>query len=134
MKTYEGHPHRNGAYVTIIDDSADGGPIGQLPLHTELQRYASHIAWGAQIGGAPTGQQLAFALLYEVFRDRHRAMKLSERFRDHIIAAMPADSEWSLTEDAIRRIAESMERLGFRTGDGNSFGRPLVAAPIEERV
>lgn len=128
MKTYEGSfagPGRRPAVWVI----GENGERAMLEPRAEVQHYAMRFAWG--VGGAPTTRQLAFAVLYDVFRDRHRALDLTDRFRDHVFAAIPSDSEWSLTDDAIRHIAHAMQTHGMRTGtESNPYARPLEEARL----
>jgi hypothetical protein len=97
MKTYEGKRSIDGLVVTV-----DGRP---LPEHYEVQRFTN---WGFEWtyeGASP--QQLALAILYDHLGDKDRAIRLSERFMQKVVADMYND--WALTADQVDRAVAEIE-------------------------
>ncbi len=96
MKIYEGKRAFDGLIVTV-----DGVA---LPEHYAVKQFTT---WGFEWtyeGESP--QQLALALLYDHLGDATRAIGLSERFMQRVVANL--DNDWRLTsadiDTAIRAI------------------------------
>jgi len=85
MKTYEGRRTIDGLVVT-----ADGRP---LPEHYEVKQFTKYGFEWTYEGESP--QQLALAILYDYLGDDARAIALSERFMQAVIANL--DNDWVLT-------------------------------------
>lgn len=97
MKRYEGRREFDGLVVTV-----DGVP---LPEHYEVQRYTT---WGFEWtyeGDSP--RQLALAVLYDHLGDKTRAIGLSERFMQRVVADL--DNDWVLTSEDVDRALREIE-------------------------
>ncbi|MFM9941418.1 MAG: DUF6166 domain-containing protein [Hyphomicrobiaceae bacterium] len=97
MKTYEGKRAFDGLAVTV-----DGA---KLPEHYEVKQFTS---WGFEWtyeGESP--QQLALAILYDHLGDKTRAIGLSERFMQRVIANL--DNDWTLTTADIDAAVRAIE-------------------------
>ena len=98
MKRYEGKREIDGLVVTV-----DGKP---LPEHYEVAQFTT---WGFEWtyeGESP--QQLALAILYDHLGDKTRAIGLSGRFMQKVIADL--DNDWELTSSEIDSAIEDIER------------------------
>lgn len=98
MKTYEGKRGFDGLAVTV-----DGQ---RLPEHYEVKEFTT---WGFEWtyeGESP--QQLALALLYDHLGDKTRAIGLSERFMQRVVANL--DNDWVLTSKDIEAAVAAIER------------------------
>lgn len=95
MKKYTGQRAFDGLVVKV-----DGKP---LPEHYEVKQFTT---WGFEWtyeGESP--QQLALAILYDHLGDKTRAIGLSERFMQRVVANL--DNDWELrSEDVDRAIRE----------------------------
>jgi hypothetical protein len=97
MKKYTGQRAFDGLVVTV-----DGKP---LPEHYEVKQFTT---WGFEWtyeGESP--QQLALAILYDHLGDRTRAIGLSERFMQRVVANLGND--WELTSDDVDRAIREIE-------------------------
>jgi hypothetical protein len=97
MKKYTGQRAFDGLVVTV-----DGKP---LPEHYEVKQFTT---WGFEWtyeGESP--QQLALAILYDHLGDRTRAIGLSERFMQRVVANL--DNDWELTSDDVDRAIREIE-------------------------
>lgn len=95
MKVYEGKRTIDGLVVTV-----DGKP---LPEHYEVQRFTKYGFEWTYDGESP--RQLALAILFDRLGDRERAVGLSERYMQDVIANL--DNDWRITgedvDDYLRR-------------------------------
>ena len=99
MKKYTGQRAFDGLVVTV-----DGKP---LPEHYEVKQFTT---WGFEWtyeGESP--QQLALAILYDHLGDRTRAIGLSERFMQRVVANL--DNDWELTSDDVDRAIREIEAV-----------------------
>ena len=89
MKTYEGKRTIDGLVVTV-----DGQ---RLDDHYEIKRFTKYgFEWTYE---GPSPQQLALAILFDYLGDKERAVRLSERFMQEIVANL--DQDWTLGGDEI---------------------------------
>jgi hypothetical protein len=97
VKTYEGERALRGAKVTV-----DGAPLSpRMDLHCFNR---TGFEWSYD-GTGP--RQLALALLADHLGDDAKALMLSERFMQHVVAYL--DNEWCLTS---ADIDEAMAEMG----------------------
>lgn len=89
MKTYAGRRTIDGLVVTV-----DGR---RLPEHYEVKQFTKRGFEWTYVGASP--QQLALAILFDHFGDKERAVALSERYMQDVIANL--DNDWTLTGDDI---------------------------------
>lgn len=97
MKTYEGGRGLAGAQVTV-----DGAPLD--PRFDVKVFSKAGYEWTYE-GDGP--RQLALALLCDHLGDPGRALALTERFMQEIVAEL--DNAWLLTGED---IAEALRRMG----------------------
>jgi hypothetical protein len=97
MKKYTGQRAFDGLVVKV-----DGKP---LPEHYEVKQFTT---WGFEWtyeGESP--QQLALAILYDHLGDKTRAIGLSERFMQRVVANL--DNDWELTSEDVDRAIREIE-------------------------
>ena len=97
MKTYEGRREFDGLVVTVNGE--------RLPEHYEVKQFTT---WGFEWtyeGESP--QQLALAILYDHLGDKTRAIGLSERFMQRVIADL--DNDWTLTSGDVDKAIREIE-------------------------
>ena len=97
MKTYEGGRGLAGAQVTV-----DGAPLD--PRFDVKVFSKAGYEWTYE-GDGP--RQLALALLCDHLGDPARALALTERFMQEVVAEL--DNAWLLTDED---IAEALRRMG----------------------
>jgi Family of unknown function (DUF6166) len=98
VKVYEGERNLSGAVVTV-----DGRPLPpRLDLHTFNR---TGFEW-TYVGPGP--RQLALALLADHLGDDARALALSERFMQEVVAHL--DNAWRLTSDDIAAAVAVLRR------------------------
>jgi hypothetical protein len=97
MKTYEGERALRGIKVTV-----DGAA---LPPRMDLRCFNKTGFEWTYAGPGP--RQLALALLADHLGDDAKALMLSERFMQHVVAYL--DNEWCLTS---ADIDEAMAEMG----------------------
>jgi hypothetical protein len=85
MKTYEGSRTIDGLVVKV-----DRTPLSE---HYEVKQFTKYGFEWTYEGESP--QQLALAILYDYLGDDARAIALSERFMQAVIANL--DNDWVLT-------------------------------------
>jgi hypothetical protein len=99
-KVYQGTRGIDGLVVTV-----DGTPLDE---HYDVARFTT---WGFEwTYEGPSPRQLALAILYDHLSDKERAIRLSERFMQEVIADL--DNDWTLTS---AEIDSALEMIG--TGD-----------------
>ena len=102
MKTYIGQaPHR------VIVQLANG-KVRELDPAFDLANHSpTGFSWG-YCGSGPA--QLALAILADVFRPRREyARRFYQEFKRRVIAALPGDQDWELTEERVREVAMAIE-------------------------
>jgi Family of unknown function (DUF6166) len=89
MKVYEGGRSLDGAVVTV-----DGAPLNP---RVDIKRFSpAGFEWTYE-GDGP--RQLALAILADHLGDAQRALALTERFMQEVVAEL--DNAWRLTSDEI---------------------------------
>jgi hypothetical protein len=107
MKTYIGQaPHR------VIVQLANG-KVRELDLALAVRSHSpTGFSWG--YGGSGPAQ-LALAICIDCV-GRHRALEVYQAFKWDVIAKLPGDRDWELTETQIRAQIEDYERELARAG------------------
>lgn len=110
MKIYRGYRDNFGAQVAILES---GRIVRALPLRLDLYNHSpTGFEWG--YGGSGPAQ-LALALLADVLGDERRAIKLHQKFKWKVIAALNRDigtrtDQWELTDVDVLDFVEGIER------------------------
>jgi Family of unknown function (DUF6166) len=92
MKVYEGGRSLDGAVVTV-----DGAPLNP---RFDIKRFSpAGFEWTYE-GDGP--RQLALAILADHLGDAQRALALTERFMQEVVAEL--DNAWRLTSDEIDAV------------------------------
>lgn len=101
MKTYIGQaPHR------VIVQLANG-KVRELPLFLEVRSHSpTGFSWG-YAGSGPS--QLALAICIDCV-GRLRALQVYQDFKFRVIAKLPGEHDWELTEEQVRTAIELAER------------------------
>jgi hypothetical protein len=101
-KVYRGWRMADGAHIAII---TNGGPR-PLPLRLDLDNHSpTGFEWG-YAGSGPA--QLALALLADALRDDVAAVRLHQSFKFKVIAPLPRDAPWEMTDDDVIRHAATL--------------------------
>ncbi len=101
MKIYKGKVTPNELNWTVT--------VNDLPLNprNELRNHSpTGFAWG--YGGSGPAQ-LALAILADYLQDDTRAQKLYQKFKIAVIAKIPQNESWQLTDEEIKSIVERLE-------------------------
>lgn len=95
-KTYLGArtPGREPA-VVIIDHTGEGFI---LPPRRDLADHAPRFSWGTGEAGST---QLAFAILFDHFKNVHQARAWCYAFKQRVICEIPKDDAWEITSQQI---------------------------------
>lgn len=97
MKKYVATPPHT---VVVIEDSARGAGTYELPLRLDLRNHSpTGFSWGY---GGSGPNQLALAILAD-YAGEKVALRFYQRFRELVVAKLPMDKPWELTEDDIER-------------------------------
>lgn len=107
MKTYRGVPIRNsnGGYTVTVDH--EGKRRRQLNPRFDIHRHSPDgFAWG-YLGDGPA--QLALALLADAFGNQVRALQMHQRYKEAVIANLPAEKGWVFTEEEVREAVRKLE-------------------------
>lgn len=101
MKTYIGQaPHR------VIVQLANG-KVRELDLFLNVRNHSpTGFSWGFA-GSGPS--QLALAICVDCV-GRRRAIEVYQAFKWDVIAKLPGDQDWTLTETEVRQQIEAYER------------------------
>lgn len=95
MKTYRGTPPHD---VVVTSDTPGVAAIPLVPRLDLRNHSATGFSWG-YAGSGPS--QLALAILADV-SDDETAQRRYQAFKWTVIAKLPGDSAWELTEDQVR--------------------------------
>src|ERR1700761_2815146 len=98
MKVYEGGRSLDGAVVTV-----DGAPLAP---RFDIRRFSRMGFEWTYEGDGP--RQLALALLADHLGDSQRALALTERFMQRIVAEL--DNAWRLTGKEIDTAVRDLDR------------------------
>lgn len=100
-KTYIGQaPHR------VIVQHANG-KVRELPLYLDVRGHSpTGFSWGYAGSGS---SQLALAILVDCI-GRQRALYAYQEFKFRVIAKLPGQQDWELTELQVRQRVEAIER------------------------
>lgn len=89
-----------------------------LPLRLDL---VNHSPTGFEWGYAGSGPaQLSVAILADALRSGRRAVRLHQRFKFEVIAALDRDAEWKIVGKTVRQIAARLEREKTPCSPSNS--------------
>ena len=95
MSVYEGKRTIDGLVVTV-----DGT---RLDEHYDVQRFTNYGFEWTYEGDSP--RQLALAILFDYLGEKDRAIRLSERFMQDVVANL--DNDWKLTGEEIDAFVRS---------------------------
>lgn len=105
MKIYSGRRDHNGTAVVRVTKNGDARA---LPLRLDLDRHSpTGFEWG-YAGSGPS--QLALAILADALGNNEVALRLHQAFKSQIIAALPQNESWLLTEQQVRDAATEIIR------------------------
>jgi hypothetical protein len=104
MTTYQGTTSDDMDWAVHI---IDGEARTELPWRLDLANHSpTGLAWG--YGGSGPAQ-CALALLAHALGDDERAMRLYQRFKFRVVAALPRTKGWALTRDEILEHVAAIE-------------------------
>jgi hypothetical protein len=110
-KIYRGYRTPGGSIQVFV---VEGKTETTLPLRCKIgarddEPYVGHSPTGFEVGYAGSGPaQLAFALVYDVLRDVHTAKRTYQRFKFRVIALLPPEEPFELTEEKIRQTVQEI--------------------------
>lgn len=125
MKTYRGLTGRDGPWQVMVETSPH--EMYALPPRNDIVNHSPDgFAWG-YAGSGPS--QLALALLVDVMGEERTdlALQLYQAFKGDVIAPLPQDADFSLTEEAVMRWA--LKKTGARTASWDAVEEALTAPP-----
>jgi len=104
MKTYHGFRDRNQTAHVYVRSGRARRP---LRMRLDLDNHSpTGLEWGYP-GSGPA--QLALALLADALHDSHRALRLHQPFKWKVVALLPTDEPWTMTDDEVRAHADALD-------------------------
>lgn len=108
-RLYRGFPDR-GVYCGDLTKALGMTIPRPLVARTDIRGDTwppAAFAWGTDCPGA---RELSLALLADVMDDHRKALCLAGTFSDYVIARLPADEPWIMSDNVVRSLASMIAR------------------------
>lgn len=103
QRIYVGTPDGTVVVTSTADRGATAKPLN--PRLDLISKSPTGFAWGFA-GSGP--HQLAVALLADAIGDDRVALALMSPFAHRVLASIPADEPWSMSDTVVRSVAHSI--------------------------